>query len=189
MKATVFHGSCPPETAATAQTWLIDMSPEKCADLLERATLGRLAVIVEGKPEIFPVNHVYDRHAKTVAFPTRPGTKLKGILNWPSVAFEVDGIDTDGGGGWSVAVVGAPVEVIDAAEVARLAALRHIPWAAGRAVRWIRIVSSKTTGRQISAVETACTDGHRTAPGWDLGPYSQAGTEHSISGSQQGDPK
>jgi len=135
----------------TTQTWIRDISAQRCAALLEEATLGRVAVVIDGHPEIFPVNHVYDPAAETVTFPTRPGTKLSAILSWPSIAFEIDGLDPDGGGGWSVAVVGAPAEVTDAGEIARLTAQRDLPWALGRTVRWIRIVSSKTTGRRISA--------------------------------------
>jgi len=157
---------------ATAQTWLVDIAPELCADLLEQAELGRLAVVINGKPEIFPVNHVYDRASNAVAFPTQPGTKLDAILSWPSIAFEIDGMDADGDGGWSVAVVGAPAELLDPDEIARLGAQRDVPWALGRTVRWIRIVSAKVTGRRISAHEiSAATEGHRSAPVRDLSPY------------------
>ena len=72
-------------------TFLVDIPPEACADLLEGATLGRLGVIVDGRPEIFPVNHVYDRPSGHVVFPTNDGTKLHAALDWPWVAFEVDG--------------------------------------------------------------------------------------------------
>jgi uncharacterized protein len=43
------------------QTWIITMGPEECAPFPEQAGGGRLGVIVDGRPEIFPVNHVYDR--------------------------------------------------------------------------------------------------------------------------------
>ena len=138
-----------------AQTWLVDIAPERCIELLERATLGRLAVVASGRPEIFPVNHVWDRTTNSVSFPTRPGTKLNGILTWPFVAFEVDGVDADEGGGWSVEVVGTPAEIVGTEEIARLTAQRDIPWALGRSVRWIRIISSQITGRRISAVDSA----------------------------------
>lgn len=136
----------------TVQTWLINISPEECADLLAASKLGRLGVIIDGRPEIFPVNHVYDRESGCVVFPTRAGNKLHGALDWPWVAFEVDGIEPEDAGGWSVAVVGAAEEITDADEIARLARERHVLWAAGDAAHWIRVVPSKVTGRRISAV-------------------------------------
>lgn len=88
------------------QTWLINISDEECAELLAVTPLGRVGVVIGGRPEIFPVNHVYDRDTGTVAFPTNDRTKLHAALDWPHVAYEVDGVDPDGDGGWSVAVVG-----------------------------------------------------------------------------------
>jgi nitroimidazol reductase NimA-like FMN-containing flavoprotein (pyridoxamine 5'-phosphate oxidase superfamily) len=136
----------------TVQTWLIDISPEECADLLMASKLGRLGVIIDGRPEIFPVNHVYDRESGCVAFPTSAGTKLHGALDWPWVAYEVDGVEPEAAGGWSVVVVGAAEEITDPDEVARLAGERRVLWAAGDQARWIKIVPSKVTGRRISAV-------------------------------------
>ena len=139
-------------TDIRVQTWLIDIPANECADLLSTAGLGRLGVIVNGRPQIFPVNHVYDRPSGCVVFPTKAGTKLDAALDWPWVAFEVDGLDPDGGGGWSVLVVGRAEEVTDSDLVARAAAARQVLWAAGRGTHWIRIVPSEVSGRRISAV-------------------------------------
>jgi nitroimidazol reductase NimA-like FMN-containing flavoprotein (pyridoxamine 5'-phosphate oxidase superfamily) len=78
-------------TDIRVQTWLIDIPANECADLLSTAGLGRLGVIVNGRPQIFPVNHVYDRPSGCVVFPTKAGTKLHAALDWPWVAFEVTG--------------------------------------------------------------------------------------------------
>lgn len=131
-------------------TLLIDIGAEQCEQLLADATLGRLAVIVDGRPEIFPVNHVFDPERHTVAFPTNAGTKLHGALHWPWVAYEVDGVDPDGERGWSVLVVGRAEEITDPADIARLRARRVVRWRSGGAMRWLRIVPSKITGRRIS---------------------------------------
>jgi nitroimidazol reductase NimA-like FMN-containing flavoprotein (pyridoxamine 5'-phosphate oxidase superfamily) len=138
--------------AGQVQTWLIDVSAGECADLLATSTVGRLAVVTSGRPEIFPVNHVYDHPSGCVVFPTKAGTKLHAALDWPWVAFEVDGLDPSGDGGWSVLVVGRAEEITDADEVARSARARAVLWAAGPGVHWVRIVPSKVTGRRISAV-------------------------------------
>ena len=106
----------------SVMTYLLHLDPDACADVLASATLGRLGVIVDGRPEIFPVNHVYDRQTGCVAFPTNVGTKLRAALDWPWVAFEVDGVEHDGGAGWSVLVVGRAETITDPDAVARAGA-------------------------------------------------------------------
>ena len=105
-----------------------------------RRPLGRLAVVVDGQPEIFPVNHVYDRESGCVAFPSNPGTKLHAALSSSSVAFEADGAAADGSRGWSVLVVGRAEEIVDAEWIARLATGREQLWRTSGTARWIRIV-------------------------------------------------
>lgn len=136
----------------TVQTWLINIAPEDCADLLATSALGRLGVVVDGRPEIFPVNHVYDRASGCVVFPTNARTKLHSALNWPWVAYEVDGVEPDGDSGWSVMVVGRAEEITDPDEIARAARDRHVLWRPGDTAHWVRIVPSKVTGRRIRAV-------------------------------------
>jgi uncharacterized protein len=136
------------------ETWMVGIPTETCADLLAASSLGRVGVVVDGRPEIFPVNHVYDRATGCVVFPTRDGTLLHGAIHWPWVAYEVDGLDADGSSGWSVAVVGAAEEMHDPDEIARVAAARRVLWRAGSEARWIRIVPSKISGRRISSRPT-----------------------------------
>jgi nitroimidazol reductase NimA-like FMN-containing flavoprotein (pyridoxamine 5'-phosphate oxidase superfamily) len=136
----------------TIQTWSFHLSAEECAALLASTTLGRLGVIIDGRPEIFPVNHIYDEETGCVAFPTNTGSKLDGALHWPSVAFEIDGLESADESGWSVAVVGRAEEITDAKLIARLSRQRQSVWRPGETSRWIRIVPSKVTGRRIRAV-------------------------------------
>ena len=138
----------------TVQTWLLDIAESECEDLLASTPLGRLAVIVDGRPQIFPINHVFDRDTGCVAFPTNARTKLRGALEWPSVAYEVDGMDADEDGGWSVVVLGHAEEISDPVEIDRIAPQRHVLWAAGAGTRWIRIRPTSVTGRRIGAVVT-----------------------------------
>jgi len=137
-------------------TYIVDLEPRACIDLLARSGVGRLGVVVAGRPEIFPINHVYDRASGCVVFPSNAGTKLRAALDWPWVGFEVDGVAEDGSG-WSVMVVGRAEEMTDPEEVARVARQRDVPWRGGEAVHWVRIVPSKVTGRQISASATGST--------------------------------
>ena len=111
--------------------------------------------------QAFPVNHVYDRETGCVAFPTNRGTKLHGALDWPWVAYEVDGLDPDGDGGWSVAVVGRAEAITDSSEISRLAEQRQVLWRPGETSDWVRIVPSKVTGRRISATKGTKTRSSR----------------------------
>jgi nitroimidazol reductase NimA-like FMN-containing flavoprotein (pyridoxamine 5'-phosphate oxidase superfamily) len=136
----------------TVQTWHVEIGAEECARLLASAVVGRLGVIVDGRPQIFPVNHVYDPASGCVAFPTQQGTKLRAALSWPFVAFEVDGLEPGDKGGWSVLVVGTAEEITDPAEIRTLTGRRHVLWVADRSAHWVRIVPATVTGRRISAV-------------------------------------
>jgi uncharacterized protein len=131
------------------ETYLVDIHPDDCSVLLAASTLGRLGAMVGGRPEVFSVNYVYDRESGCVVFPATVGTKLYAALSWPWVAFEIDEIEDDGSGAWSVMVVGRAEVITDAAEIVRLASARHVLWAAGRTMGWIRIVPSEVTGRRI----------------------------------------
>ena len=85
------------------------LSTHDCWTLLASATVGRLALVVNGRPEIFPVNHVVDHGS--VVFRTSPGTKLAAIGDATPVAFEVDGLDVEAGIAWSVILKGRAARV------------------------------------------------------------------------------
>ena len=120
---------------------------EECLDLLARHHLGRLAVSIHDQPVIFPVNYALD--GQSIVFRTDRGTKLYGAHNRP-VAFEIDGIDSDG---WSVLVVGHAELVETADEIRRLQTLALGPWNPGPKEHWVRIRSGSITGRRISPVQ------------------------------------
>ena len=130
-------------------TWLITITPGECEQLLAESSLGRIAVIVNGRPEIFPVNHVFDHETRCVAFPTNDRTKLHAALDWPFVAFEIDAMNVDEPSGWSVLVVGRAEEITDSDEIARISTARTAVWRTGESVHWVRIVPEKVSGRRI----------------------------------------
>ncbi len=132
-------------------TYLVDLHPQDCAALLASSSVGRVGVVVEGRPEIFPVGHVYDDVTGCVLFPTNDGTKLHSALDWPYVAFEVDGIDPDGDTAWSVLMVGRAEVLDDEEAIARASKARHMSWRGGDRVTWLKVVPSKLTGRRICA--------------------------------------
>ncbi len=49
------------------------LAPDECWDLLAQTNVGRLAVLVDGHPDIFPVNYVLD--GDSIVFRTGAGTK------------------------------------------------------------------------------------------------------------------
>jgi nitroimidazol reductase NimA-like FMN-containing flavoprotein (pyridoxamine 5'-phosphate oxidase superfamily) len=125
---------------------------EECLALLAKEEVGRLVVVLAGRPGVFPVNYALDGDA--VVFRTAPGTKLEAISR-SLVAFEVDRWAPASGGGWSVVVEGIAQEVTSADAPGlreRLAALPLRPWAAGGRLHFVRIVPFTITGTRVRTV-------------------------------------
>lgn len=117
--------------------------------MLRSVPVGRLAVIVDGAPDIFPVNHLVDHG--TILFRTAEGTKLSAAHGHP-VAFEVDGYDASKGEAWSVVAHGVGRLVNDADEAIEALSLPIFPWHAGAKPQVVRVVPSTITGRRFSVV-------------------------------------
>ena len=115
--------------------------------LLRESPVGRLAVVVEGRPDIFPVNHVVDHG--TVVFRTARGSKFWGAAGLP-VAFEVDGYDASSGRAWSVVVHGKGEVLIRSDEVLEALQLPIFPWQSGAKPEFVRIVPDEITGRRFA---------------------------------------
>jgi uncharacterized protein len=123
------------------------LGPDECWRLLAGTPVGRIGVLADSAPEIYPVNHVVD--GQTLVFRTDPGTKLRSLLRTPLVCYEIDGINQDAATGWSVLVKGHATRIVDPEE---LEAVRHLPlqlWALADTADWIRIVPDQVTGRRI----------------------------------------
>lgn len=129
------------------RTWLEYLSPAACWDLLEQAEVGRIGVLVDSAPEIYPLNFVV--HDRAIVFRTDEGSKLRGLLRSSAVCFEVDGIDKDNQTGWSVLVKGRATELVTAADLRKVRSLPLRPWAVGHKVHWISIRPDQVTGRRI----------------------------------------
>jgi uncharacterized protein len=130
------------------RVWCECLSRSECWRLLAASQVGRIGVLVDGAPEIYPVNHVVDGHS--IVFRTDPGNKLRGLDRSPYVCFEVDGIDQDNRTGWSVLVKGRAIEVTDSDELARAARLPLKFWALGDKAHWVQIIPAEVTGRRIN---------------------------------------
>jgi uncharacterized protein len=118
------------------------VSEEDCLDLLRSQRIGRLALVVDGRIEIFPVNYAVDGRA--VLFRTNDGRKLRGSGS-SEVAFEVDSIEADAHAGWSVVIHGHPEDITDQAGTDP----NNVqPWA-GRKELLVRITPQSITGRRV----------------------------------------
>jgi nitroimidazol reductase NimA-like FMN-containing flavoprotein (pyridoxamine 5'-phosphate oxidase superfamily) len=138
------------------RTWMEHLSDETCWELLETTPVGRIAVMVDGAPEVYPVNFVVD--GRSVAFRTAPGSKLRGLERFPTTSFEADVIDPDLHTGWSVMIKGRVVDVTRPDEHARLAAIPLTLWTAGAKDHWVRVRPTEVTGRRIHSIASRGSD-------------------------------
>ena len=126
------------------------LTAEACYDLLGSRRVGRLAVVVDGRPTIFPVNYVVE--GDTIVLRSGAGTKLDGAA--PGyVAFEVDDIDEASASGWDVVVEGRAEDISDSLD-ARSTELRRLdvgPMAPGLKDHWLRIVPTTVSGRRLTS--------------------------------------
>jgi nitroimidazol reductase NimA-like FMN-containing flavoprotein (pyridoxamine 5'-phosphate oxidase superfamily) len=109
--------------------------------------IGRLAVTVGTAPDVFPVNYrVVDGE---IVVRTDPGTKLSAATLMPSVAFEIDEIDSAGHLGWSVVVKGRGREAERLYETLELESAGPKPWVAVDRTRWLIISPREISGRRV----------------------------------------
>lgn len=120
---------------------------DECLWLLEGRHLGRIAVIVAGRPLVLPVNYVMDDGS--IVFRTDEGTKFDAAVRGEFVAFEIDDADPEYHTGWSVLVTGVAEEILDPAEQARAESLALRPWAQGPKAHFLRITPVTVSGRRV----------------------------------------
>jgi nitroimidazol reductase NimA-like FMN-containing flavoprotein (pyridoxamine 5'-phosphate oxidase superfamily) len=131
-----------------ASSHVEELSAEECWALLRKHTLGRLAIVVEGRPEIFPVNYAAGEGAVVIL--TQPGTKLS---HGPgsAAAFEIDAYDRSTGVGWSVVVAGTLEDITEGADT-RSRELRRLPvepTAPGVRLHWLALPAGQVSGRSF----------------------------------------
>jgi nitroimidazol reductase NimA-like FMN-containing flavoprotein (pyridoxamine 5'-phosphate oxidase superfamily) len=132
--------------AEEERTPLEDLDEAECWARLSEVPVGRIGVVYQGAPEIYPVNYVVDDG--TIVFRTGPGTKLAGLAGHPAVCFQIDGIDVRERTGWSVLVKGQAQQV-RGEQRDRVEDLPLDYWPAGRKWFWIRVVPTEVTGRRV----------------------------------------
>ena len=128
---------------------LKEISEERCWELLGQKQIGRLAVSINNQPDVFPVN--YRVNDQMVFIRSAAGIKLAAAVLGSSVAFEVDAIDEVTETGWSVVVRGTASELSNLDDQLFAEDLHITPWASGPKERFVQIVPTVITGREVPA--------------------------------------
>ncbi len=139
---------------ATNRSELEVLSEEECLRLLASRTLGRVAIAVDGQPQIFPVNYAVAEGR--VVFRTAAGTKLEhGPMS--RAAFEIDEFDPATGVGWSVMVQGVLHEVTGTVDRVSepLRRLAIQPLAPGQREHFLAVYPSVISGRRFALAPPA----------------------------------
>ena len=127
---------------------LTELDPSECMHLVGQETVGRLGIIVDGRPEIHPVNFaVADEE---ILIRTDQGTKLSSALAGP-VVFEVDRVDPAARTGWSVMIHGTAR--LTGGRVNGSGSQNRVlkTWREADLPQLLRIVPNRITGRRLPA--------------------------------------
>lgn len=95
---------------------LRELTYDECLRRLDGGGVGRVAITEHALPAIVPVNFV--KSGTSIVFRTEPGGMLAHGCDGAVVAFEIDEIEPDGTGGWSVLVVGT-AHLLDGSDAVR----------------------------------------------------------------------
>jgi nitroimidazol reductase NimA-like FMN-containing flavoprotein (pyridoxamine 5'-phosphate oxidase superfamily) len=127
---------------------LEEIPEAECLEILGQHSLGRIAIVIDGQPQIFPVN--YAMSGTIIAFRTAAGSKLSHAPT-SRVSFEIDEYDSSAGVGWSVMVQGVAVDATEAFDDVSWAARAAAPWplAPGAKPHRVGIEPNKITGRRF----------------------------------------
>lgn len=131
---------------ADPEKLVADLSEDECWALLVSNSLGRLAVSISGRPEIFPIN--YHADDGSILFRTAEGTKLFGLTINRDVALEID--DYDGANGWSVVAKGHARVLSTSKELEEVASVDLVPWIPTLKHNFVRIDVNAVSGRRVT---------------------------------------
>jgi uncharacterized protein len=122
-------------------TGLEMLDADACRRLLASESIGRFAVLVDGRPEVFPV--VFRAAGHEIVARMADGAMLTAVLRGPA-SFQVDHLDDDARTGWSVLAHGR----------ATLAASSSVPvrsWRRAVLPHVVRFTITGLSGRRLSA--------------------------------------
>lgn len=133
--------------------WLDDLSGmeelehHECIRLLATQIVGRVGLVVEGRPLVMPVNYVAD--GATIVFRTAQGSMFDRAVRGAEVAFEIDHADPGYHSGWSVIGRGRAEPLADDRVHTDHLDFRLRPWARHDPPGWIQVRFELLTGRRI----------------------------------------
>jgi nitroimidazol reductase NimA-like FMN-containing flavoprotein (pyridoxamine 5'-phosphate oxidase superfamily) len=136
-----------------SEAWLEPLSEDECLALLRAHGLGRIALVADGWPVVFPVNYrlVETGDRTWIALRTRPGNVIDRLPLM--VAFQIDGVDPARRQGWSVLARGTLHRIDPEAPGVRE---RFDPdtWIVAERDAWLTIDSFMLSGRRLQAAES-----------------------------------
>lgn len=136
-----------PAAASGGRTGPAHLTTAECWELLEHASLGRLAVTDStGMPDVYPIN--FRAHEGAVYLRTARDTKLARITARPMAALEVDGEDEDSR--WSVVLRGDAEQVRNEQEIHRSGVLLVQSASPKFKPYVIKLTPRSVTGRRFS---------------------------------------
>jgi uncharacterized protein len=122
-----------------------------CYRLLGAGRVGRLAVVLDGRPHLVVLNYLLAGH--TLLFRTRDDAvlaRLTGDGLALQAEFEVDSAFAPAAAGWSVIASGLVVLERDPGRVAAARSGLH-PWAEGERDTVLRLDVARVSGRRVGA--------------------------------------
>lgn len=150
-RAWAAHSNVPREGAGICPRMWRSSPVHTCWALLRTTDVGRLAVVVDNHPDIFPLNYAVDHG--TLVFRSGEGTKVASALSDIPVALEADGYDAATAKAWSVVVKGSAKAIRQIDDVLDTMDLSLFPWQGGDKNRFIRIEPGLVTGRRFAVVD------------------------------------
>ncbi|WP_120522130.1 pyridoxamine 5'-phosphate oxidase family protein [Arthrobacter celericrescens] len=137
-----------------------ELDTEECWRLLRETGVGRLGVIVDGRPDVFPVN--YKVEDTTLVFLTGTGTKTRALDDDGAVVLEADAVSAEFGMAWSVVVKGKAERTDSTKQSLGSLSKSLFPWQGAGQEQLFRIVPDFVTGRRFTV-----TPGMRWRVGMD----------------------
>jgi uncharacterized protein len=123
----------------------VQLNAAQCRALLEKGSVGRVALCTPVGPRIMPMS--YKVHGDAIVFRTAPYSELSSYGWDTDLAFEVDTLDEQARRGWSVVAIGRAHVVADADEVQSIRREHEPqPWATGSRNLYVKLPWRQLTG-------------------------------------------